>query len=109
MEFAFDGGEPGSPDTTPLMEKYYTIYRNYYIKHGREWARQVKEFEKRRKIPFGKVNREVNSAMRRYLGGDGFAKYIDTLEYMILREGLLIKDENNNLDIVERTFNDWML
>lgn len=97
-------------DETPQLLKFYKIYVEYYQKYGRAWARKLGTFAKRRQDPFSRVNREVNSALRRYLGANVYAKHIDTLEYMILREGLLEKDPNTNtLDIPERTFNDWAL
>ncbi len=92
-----------------LVERFYGIYRENYIKFGKKWAREVAVFEKKRTNPFSRVNREVNSQMRRYMGGENYGKYIDTLEYMILKEGLLVKDQHNNLDIPEATFNLWVV
>ncbi len=91
-----------------LTEKFYGIYRESYFKYGKKWARELGSFEKKKQEPFSRVSRQVNSHMRRFLGGDNFGKYIDTLEYMILKEGLLVKDQNNNLDVPEATFNLWL-
>lgn len=101
-------GYPHQGRMMNLTERFYTIYRENYFKLGKKWAREVGSFEKKNKIPFARVNREVNSQMRRFMGGENYGKYIDTLEYMILKEGLLIKDQNNNLDIPEATFNLWL-
>lgn len=94
-------------DASAIQEKYYRIYRENYIKFGKQWAKELGDYARKRSNPFSRVTREVNSAMRRYLGGEAFMKTIDTLEYLILKEGLLVKDQNNQLDITEATFNDW--
>lgn len=108
MEFATESEYPQQVEETPQLHKFFKIYTEYYRKYGREWARKIGDFEKRRRDPFSRVNREVNSALRRYLGAQEYAKHIDLLEFMILREGLLVKDSNTNtLDIPERTFNEW--
>lgn len=90
------------------QEKFYRIYREYYFKYGKVWAKKVKSYEKKNAEPFAAVTREVNSAMRRYLGGEKFGRYIDLLEYLILKEGLLVKDEENRLDIPLATFTLWL-
>lgn len=94
--------------TQSEQEKFYRIYREYTIKYGTQWARKLGKYEKKRTNPFSSVTREVNAGMRRYLGGERYAKYIDLLEYLILEEGLLIKDENNRLDVPLATFQMWV-
>ena len=47
--------------------------------------------------------------MRRYLGGEKFGKYIDLMEYMMLKEGLLVKTEDNKLDVPQATFELWLV
>lgn len=109
MEFGFDSTPSSEGADGAVVLKYYEIYLANYVRFGRAWARKVGQFEKRRQDPFSRVNREVNTAMRRYLGADNFALYGDTLEYLIQRDGILVKDtRNNTLDIPERTFNDWV-
>lgn len=90
------------------QEKFYGIYRDYYFKYGKAWARKVGSYAKKDSQPFANVTREVNSAMRRYLGGDKFGRYIDLLEYLILKDGLLVKDKENRLDVPPATFNMWV-
>ena len=91
------------------QEKFYSIYRGYYFKYGHDWAKKVGKYEKKNSEPFAKVTREVNSAMRRYLGGEKFGKYIDLMEYMMLKEGLLVKTEDNKLDVPQATFDLWLV
>ena len=91
------------------QEKFYSIYRGYYFKYGHDWAKKVGKYEKKNSEPFAKVTREVNSAMRRYLGGEKFGKYIDLMEYMMLKEGLLVKTEDNKLDVPQATFELWLV
>lgn len=91
------------------QEKFYSIYRSYYFKFGHAWAKKVGKYEKRKNDPFSRVSREVNSAMRRYLGGEKFAKYVDLMEYMILKEGLLVKTEDNKLEVPQSTFELWLV
>lgn len=109
MEFAIVTESSLHTEETPQLHKYYKIYIEYYSKYGRAWARKVGQFEKRRHDPFSRVNREVNSALRRFLGSDVFTQHIDMLEFMVLRDGILVKDpRSNTLDIPESTFNDWL-
>lgn len=91
------------------QEKYYGIYRNYYFKFGHIWAQKVGKYEKRKSIPFGTVTREVNSSMRRYLGSEKFGKYINLMEYLMLKEGLLVKTEDNKIEIPKSTFELWLI
>ena len=91
------------------QEKFYSIYRGYYFKYGHDWVKKVGKYEKKNSEPFAKVTREVNSAMRRYLGGEKFGKYIDLMEYMMLKEGLLVKTEDNKLDVPQATFELWLV
>ncbi len=91
------------------QEKFYSVYRSYYFKFGHAWAKKVGKYEKKNTEPFARVTREVNSAMRRYLGAEKFTKYIDLMEYMILKEGLLVKTENNKIDIPPATFELWLV
>lgn len=89
--------------------KFYSVYRGYYFKFGHEWAVKIDKYENKKKEPFSRVMLKVNTAMRRYLGAEKFGKYADLMEYLALKEGFIVKTEDNKIDIPFSTFELWRI
>ena len=87
-----------------IQDKYYSIYRNYYMKYAAAWAQKVKSYGKRRDAPFGVAFRQIDGAMRRYLGLEEYERYGDLMTYLAIKEGLYCKDAKGNIDIPEKAF-----
>lgn len=90
------------------QERFYGIYKDNVLKFGRKWARELGQYDKRRSNPYAQVLKDANAVLRRYLGADNFAKYISKMEYLLLMDGLAVKDEHNRLDVPEQVFNEWI-
>lgn len=90
--------------TQSIQDKYYSIYRTYFTKYATAWAQKVKNYAKRRDAPFGVAFRQIDGAMRRYLGLDEYERYGDLMIYLAIKDGLYCKDAKGNIDITEKAF-----
>ena len=87
-----------------IVGRYYGIYKTQFNRLVTPWARKVGTYEQRRQNPFGPVCRQVDTAMRRYLGAAEYERVGDLLTFMAIKEGLYIKDEQGRMDITPQAF-----
>ena len=87
-----------------ISTKYFAIYKTHFLRHAVPWAQKVKAYEKRRDNPFGVVYRQVDGAMRRYLGQNEYERYGDLMTYLGIKEGWYCKDAKGHMDITAEAF-----
>lgn len=87
-----------------ITSKYFGIYKTHFYRHAVPWVQKVKAYEKRRDHPFGVVFRQVDGAMRRYLGQKEYELYGDLMTYLGIKEGWYCKDAKGQIDITPTAF-----